>query len=149
MACYEEAPYLGRGFFLEGGQSMTGKTQLDPSWTRINVYLPVNSKDEMLAATSIIEEMRNKYGGATHSTLRPHAFEGYWWDHKKNKWFVDRMCWLTVDVNFLLSTTELDLDLEIIKTLVDGEYTENNSAQDEVWIIVHPVLRFMSVVRLD
>lgn len=112
---------------------------LDMEWSRITLCLPVNSVEERAAASEAIELIRNNYEGLTHSVVRPHVFEGYWW---KKTWHQDKICWLTVDINFPLASPELDLDLAIIKTLVDELYKEVGREQREIWLTAHPVANF-------
>lgn len=111
-------------------------------WSRINLYLPVYSVEEISAALEVIELIRNNYEGATHSVVRPHVFEGYWWDKRRKRWDQDKICWLKVDIEFPLASPEFDTHLAIIRMLVDDLYESAERKQREVWLTTHPIAIF-------
>lgn len=117
---------------------VAGAYGLTGDWSRINVFLPANDALELLAAQQAIQVVRNLYGGATWSLVRPHVLEGYWWDDVNGMWVRDKICWLIADAPYSLGRDELDVDVELIKLEVFDVYNYFGRQQLAIWIIVHP-----------
>ena len=120
---------------------MAGGSGFQPDWTRLGIFLPVNSVDEIIAAGGVITLVRNQYDGVTNSVIRPHVFSGYWKRRRNAKppWIQDRICWLIVDIPYSLGTPELDTDVELIKLEAYNLYQQNHSPQKSVWVVAHQV----------
>lgn len=114
---------------------------LDGDWSRINVFLPANNALELLAVERAIRVIRNLYSGSTQSLVRPHVFEGYWWDEDQGVWVRDKICWLIADAPYPIGREELDVDVDLIKLEVLDLYRRFGSPQKTVWIIVHQAWR--------
>jgi hypothetical protein len=121
---------------------------LKPDWTRVNIFLPVNDLPEILAANDVIALIKNNYGGLTSSLLRPYNFEGIWWDDIVKQWVSDKICWLIFDIPSALGSTEIDIDVELIRLYVLSFYTKRTEKeQKEVWIMVHQAWKALSTTN--
>lgn len=116
---------------------MADASGFEGTWSRINVFLPINTAQERLAAARAIRVVSHLYGGATHSTLRPHTFVGYWWDEEAGRWVRDEQCWLTTDAPYAIGQAELEQDVELIKLEILDLYHRVGSPQQIVWIMVY------------
>ncbi len=115
---------------------------LVPGWTRVSIFLPVNTSPEIVAAQLVQNEIVSHYSGATTSVMRPHAFEGFWYDSQNNRIVQDLVSIITVDIPISFSNAaSLDTELEIIKLIFIDEYQKAGSPQQEVWIVAYPLYR--------
>jgi hypothetical protein len=119
--------------------------ELDPDWVRIHIFLPVNDPRETAAAGRAVEVVRNRYLGSTHSIMRPHVFEGWWWDQgdasRPAAWFRDLICWLVVDIEPNMEDVPLPDALDLIRLRIAVEYQQVGCPQFEVWIIAHQIMK--------
>lgn len=86
---------------------------LDPRWTRIEILLPVNTISEMQAANEIISLLYKNYEGVTFSVMRPHVYQGYYYDADSKVLYIDRNTLVFVDVEEPIGEAdEVDPDRE-------------------------------------
>lgn len=120
-----------------------GSYSIKGDWVRINIFLPVNDAVEIRAAGEVITCVRNHYSGATHTLVRPHIFDGYWFDENKTDpsksgWVKDKICWVVADAPYPVGDTDLDDDIFLLELEVLHIYnTRYHKDEKEVWIIVH------------
>ena len=118
-------------------------------YTRIEIFLPFKTREEIQAGRDVIDYVQNahgtgqryRYAGLTHSAQWPTVFQGAW-RNRRGKWVIDRLVILTLDLNIsyseiLLVTQEAD-DL---KRRTAQFYTDAKAPQIDIWVVVSPIGR--------
>jgi hypothetical protein len=115
--------------------------------TRVTCNLPVNNVREERAFFNFmayLDELRHRDVGArgyTHSEMRLPVFHGYWWPEGASMPIHDMIVICTID--FLLPTGSQELSEQVrdLKQTIRKLYRRHGSPQEEVWVVVHPIVR--------
>ena len=73
-------------------------------YTRIEIFLPFKTQEEIQAGRDVIDYVQNargpgqryRYAGLTHSAQWPTVFQGAW-RNRRGQWVIDRLVILTFD----------------------------------------------------
>jgi hypothetical protein len=106
---------------------------------RIQVYLPINTNNERLAARRIVTHLYRHHGGATHSTLAGRTFRGYWYDNERSTLYQDEIAIAWADIPAAPDGQELQDMVQDLRYFSSDQYDRFGSGQLEIWITVEPV----------
>ena len=109
-------------------------------YTRIEVFLPCNDVVEREAVGLAEEWMREQFGGATASTKYGPVFRGYW--RGTDAWVEDQIVLIIADTADGLEA--VNEKLKELRTALVEIYQAAGREQDEFWITVTSISRFVS-----
>jgi hypothetical protein len=109
--------------------------------TRVALVLPVNNRHERRAAAAAIAEVESRFGGVTHSVLRPAGYRGYWVDPETGQRFVDQVAMVITDVESTPDDPDFVAGVGQLKADVLDAYNRVGSPQLEVWLLIHGISR--------
>ena len=118
--------------------------------TRVICTLPLRSLAEERAFKAVIAYVRDQQqkgigiDGYTYST--PGAYSGYWWSTETSNWVQDKIVLLFVDYKISLGDPKAPAIAEEItelKVKIHGFYERYGSPQEEVWVVAHPIMRYI------
>lgn len=75
--------------------------------------------------------------------MSPAVFRGYWWSHEKRSWILDEIALFIIDYQLDPQDTEFITHVRELKDTISNSYRRYGSTQEEIWIISHPVLRYI------
>ncbi len=113
-------------------------------WVRITLFLPCNNSKEAKAVTRIINRLRLKFGGASHSLPMPTSVRGYYKDFLltgRKRWTRDEIIFLVTDTNEKVGDKSLNDYLEQLKNDIFNYYNSVGSPQDEIWIVTNQIFK--------
>jgi len=134
---------------------------------RVIVHLPVGHEDEELAVFETLDFLKQqkddpaepvKVMGFTYSAFVGSAlalpgedgskgpvFQGMWWDAALGGWVPDPITVLLVDYQRPPGVAQEALFQTIfqLKRTIAARYRENGRQQEEIWVVAHPLLRFL------
>jgi hypothetical protein len=108
---------------------------------RIEVFLPSNPdfSTEILAVHAAEGWLKARFGGATTSTSAEAVFDGYY--QSAGRWAHDKIVLIIVDTDE--SMESLMPALDVFHESLVGLYVAAGRAQDEFWITVTPMTRYI------
>jgi len=115
--------------------------------TRVLCHLPVNDDQEERAFFEIlgsVNELRHRSVGVhgyTHSEVRPPVFFGYWWPENTETPVRDQIVLCIIDYLLPPGSRELSTSVKELKQTIRRLYRYYRRPQEEVWGVVHPVIR--------
>lgn len=115
-------------------------------WTRITFFLPCNDSKEAIAVNRIINRLRTKYGGATHSLPMPTTVRGYYkyaLPNGRKRWVRDEIVFLVTDTNEKVGDKSVEDYLENLKKDIFSYYNSVGSPQDEIWVVTNRIWRLV------
>ena len=117
--------------------------------TRVTCNIPARNAAQEKAFKDIInhlQQQREQHIGVTGYTYSaPGTFYGFWWDEASAKWEPDYIILLMVDYQIPLEHPEHTLSEKVaeLKTVIRDAFKKYGSEQTEVWVITHPVSRYL------
>jgi hypothetical protein len=109
-------------------------------YTRLFFHLPVNNAAERDAAERVVDELNQRYRGATTSLLEAPVFRGYW--QSDGEIIEDALALILVDVqDHAMDAPELAAQMEELRASAFQAYEEARASQLEIWLVAHPIFR--------
>lgn len=113
--------------------------------------LPISNRDEEKAIYLIIDYLQQQreslasIRGFTHSLLRDAVYRGYWWSSQRQQWIRDKIVLFIIDYFCSPRDPVLTNHLRELKTSISNAYRRYGRAQEEIWIVASPVLRYINM----
>jgi hypothetical protein len=117
-------------------------------YTRIEVYLPFKTQQEIRAARHLIQHVqsarrqgqRHRYTGLTLTSQSPPVFQGSWWSKKLGKWLIDHLVILTLDLDIPYSDLrQVTQEAHELKRLTNQFYTTMGARQLDIWVVTYAI----------
>lgn len=111
-------------------------------FTRVTLFLPVNTIDEITAATRIRSVLVRRYMGATASLFQPPILRGYW--RSGRRVYTDEIAMVTVDIARDLNEAAVLQELEALRVELCDIYRQAGSPQEVIWLTAHAISGFVN-----
>jgi hypothetical protein len=131
---------------------------------RVLCHLPTNHENEEMAIYEVIDYLKARKDdpadpigvmGFTYSEFvvseeasgeagKGPVFQGVWWD-PDNDWVPDQIALLIVDYRRPpgASLNTFFQAIVRLKQAIAARYADNQRPQDEIWVVAHPLIRFL------
>lgn len=117
--------------------------------TRVIFHLPLQNKEEAKAVEYVMSYLQSEYSrgrgvtGFTHSVERPPVFRGMWYDRTEDRWVPDSIVLFMVDSHFEIDDPGFEHYLDLLKREIQNAYSNYGSAQKEIWLVSHSIVRYV------
>jgi len=118
--------------------------------TRVFLHLPSKTSGQKTAVSRIIDFLRGQKNNPTHPvngfTFTPRSlptFYGLWFDHVNKQWIEEPIVIVIIDYECGHEGDGFGTVTAKLRTTVVDAYVQHKCKQQDVWIVVHPLLRIV------